>query len=54
MERLDAILQAIVAQGDDTNNKVLGAAFVVTNKEGKPVPLAQNFKICLFETCLQL
>lgn len=35
MDKLDAILQEHVAQGQDTTNKLLGAAFVVANKDGK-------------------
>ncbi|RFU79348.1 beta-lactamase transpeptidase [Trichoderma arundinaceum] len=34
MEKLDAILKRDIAQGDDTKNKLLGAAFVVTNRDG--------------------
>ncbi|KAK0384280.1 hypothetical protein NLU13_8368 [Sarocladium strictum] len=34
MDRLDDILKAHVAQGEDTTNKLLGAAFIVTNKDG--------------------
>ena len=34
MDAIDKILNAHVAQGDDTNNKVLGAAFVVVDKNG--------------------
>ena len=35
MDTLDGILQKYAAQGDDTKDKVLGAAFVVTSKDGK-------------------
>lgn len=38
MDKLDAILQKYVAQGEDTSNKLLGAAFVVTNKDGSHYP----------------
>jgi hypothetical protein len=38
MDKLDAILQKYVAQGEDTSNKVLGASFVVTNKDGSHYP----------------
>ncbi|PHH73210.1 hypothetical protein CDD80_3983 [Ophiocordyceps camponoti-rufipedis] len=34
MDRLDDILRAYVAEGEDTADKVLGAAFVVVNKDG--------------------
>lgn len=33
-ERLDDILRAHVAEGEDTADKLLGAAFVVLNKDG--------------------
>lgn len=35
MEKLNVILQRHVADGDDTANKLLGAAFVVVNAEGE-------------------
>lgn len=35
MEKLDAILTAAVPTGEDTKGKVLGASFIVTNKDGK-------------------
>ena len=35
LDKLDAILQAHVANGDDTTNKLLGASFAVVNKEGE-------------------
>lgn len=38
VDKLDAILQKYVAQGDDTSNKLLGAAFIVTNKDGSRHP----------------
>ena len=34
MEKLNSILQEHVAQGQDTTNKLLGAAFVVVNAKG--------------------
>lgn len=34
MEKLNAILQKYVAQGSDTEGKLLGAAFVLTNSQG--------------------
>jgi hypothetical protein len=34
MDKIDAILKAHVAQGDETVDKVLGAAFTVVNKDG--------------------
>lgn len=36
MEKLDALLRRDIASGDDTKNKLLGAAFVVTDRNGKP------------------
>ena len=33
-EKLDRILDKYVADGEDTVNRVLGAAFVVCNKDG--------------------
>jgi len=38
MEKLDAILKSHVAVGDDTTNKLLGAAFVVVGKDGARYP----------------
>jgi len=35
---LDAILAKYTAAGDDTKDKLLGAAFVVVNKDGETVP----------------
>lgn len=35
MEKLQSILEAHVASGEDTKDKLLGAAFVVVNKEGE-------------------
>lgn len=40
MDKLDSILQEYVARGDDTKEKVVGASFVVTNKDGIPSPLS--------------
>lgn len=34
MERLNTILQEHLAQGQDTKDKLIGAAFVLTNKQG--------------------
>lgn len=34
MEKLNQILDSFVAVGDDTKDKVLGASFIVTNKDG--------------------
>ncbi|PTB37257.1 hypothetical protein M441DRAFT_61252 [Trichoderma asperellum CBS 433.97] len=34
MDKLDAILERAVADGEDTKNKLLGAAFVVTDRNG--------------------
>lgn len=37
MEKLDKILDACVAKGDKTTkDELLGAAFVVVNKDGEP------------------
>lgn len=41
MEKLNDILQRHVASGDDTNNKLLGASFVVLNKDGESQDTAQ-------------
>lgn len=39
MERLDKILDACVAKGDKTTkDELLGAAFVVVNKDGEDTP----------------
>ena len=38
MAELDLILQRNVAQGDDTANKLLGAAFAVTDGNGMDCP----------------
>lgn len=35
MDRVDQILQRFVAQGDDTKDKLAGAAFVVTDRKGR-------------------
>lgn len=35
MEKLDKILAAYAAEGDDTKDKLLGAAFTVVNKDGE-------------------
>lgn len=35
MEKLQSILEAHVASGEDTKDKLLGAAFVVVNKDGE-------------------
>lgn len=35
MDKLDAILERAVADGEDTKNKLLGAAFVVTDRNGE-------------------
>lgn len=35
METLDRVLASYTAQGDETAGKVLGAAFVVTDRNGK-------------------
>jgi hypothetical protein len=35
MEKLDAILKRDIAVGNDTKNKLLGAAFIVTDRNGK-------------------
>lgn len=35
MEKLNAILEKHVAKGQDTKGKLLGAAFILTNKQGK-------------------
>lgn len=47
MEKLDQILNSFVAVGVDTNDKVLGASFIVANKDGLrgPVfkPLEQDY-----------
>jgi hypothetical protein len=41
MDKLDAILERAVADGEDTKNKLLGAAFVVTDRNGaKPISYA--------------
>jgi hypothetical protein len=34
MEKLDSILNKYVAEGEDTAGKLLGAAFIVCNKDG--------------------
>lgn len=34
MQKLDALLQDAVPSGEDATGKVLGAAFIVTNKDG--------------------
>lgn len=34
MENLNSILKKYVAEGDDTANKLVGAAFIVCNKDG--------------------
>lgn len=34
MDKLDAILKAHVAQGDETVDKVLGVSFAVVSKDG--------------------
>lgn len=40
MEKLDKILDACVAKGDKTTkDELLGAAFVVVNKDGEPPAL---------------
>lgn len=40
MEKLDKILDACVAKGDKTTkDELLGAAFVVVNKDGEPPTL---------------
>jgi hypothetical protein len=41
MNKLDEILRRYTVQGEDTENKLLGAAFVVTDKEGKQLHSAQ-------------
>lgn len=41
MEKLDKILASYTAQGDETVGKVLGAAFVVTDRNGKHDYFAQ-------------
>lgn len=35
MDKLNAVLQAHVADGDDTKNKLLGASFVLSNRDGE-------------------
>ena len=35
MEKLDKILKSYVAEGDETKEKVFGAAFSVVNKDGE-------------------
>ncbi len=35
MEKLQDILRRYVVVGDDSTDKLLGAAFVVTSKDGK-------------------
>lgn len=37
-DKLDAILKSYVAEGTATKDKLLGASFVVFNKDGKPPP----------------
>jgi hypothetical protein len=34
MEKLDNILKSYVAEGGETKGKLLGAAFIVVNKDG--------------------
>ena len=36
MEKIDKILHSYMAQGNDTKDKLLGAAFVVVNEKGMP------------------
>lgn len=35
MEKLNHILRSHVAEGEDTKDKLLGAAFIVVNKDGE-------------------
>jgi hypothetical protein len=42
METLDAILAKYVAQGDNTRDKLLGAAFVVVDSNSKLQPPVQS------------
>jgi hypothetical protein len=35
MDKLDTILKAHVARGEDTTDKLLGASFIVVNKDGQ-------------------
>lgn len=35
MEKLDNILESYVAEGGETKGKLLGAAFIVVNKDGR-------------------
>lgn len=35
MEKLDKILRSYVAGGAETKGKLLGAAFIVVNKDGR-------------------
>lgn len=38
MEKLDCILKDFVAIGNDTKNKIIGASFIVSNKDGMQTP----------------
>jgi hypothetical protein len=51
METLDRILQKYVAVGDETTDKVLGAALVVVDKDGTLI-LHLLLVPCLVSFCL--
>lgn len=44
MEKLNQILNAHVADGQDTKNKLLGAGFVVVKADGRKVPFSPKKK----------
>lgn len=45
MENLDNILNQYVADGGDTANRLLGAAFIVCNKDGTARPILKPYNI---------
>lgn len=49
MDKLDTILKRAVADGEDTKDKLLGAAFIVTDRKGKQ---SSSYSFLLLKFCL--